>query len=249
MFYLKIVMMIVCLSLWGCADSKPSQPDVRVSVSPSPSVAPKVVKVPSEADLKQASSYRQLGLKYRGQKRYTEALEALSKSVDLNPANVSGQVILGWTFHLAGQEEDAIKTLQEAVNLDENHVPAYNALGIVYLVSGNLDKAVETHQKAIQLQSDNEIAHYNLSLAYHRLKDYEQGIIHGKKAVTLEPDNPHPWVALALVYWDKGDKSLAKETYQKAINLDSRYRESWFLEHLKEAGFSEEQIQKVKELN
>lgn len=109
--------------------------------------------------------------------------------------------------------------------------------------------AVENHTQAIKLKPDNEIAHYNLSLAYHRLKNYEQAINHGKQSTILEPENPHPWVALALVYWDKGDKTLAQQTYQKAIALDGRYRESWFLEHLKEAGFSSEQIQQVQQIS
>ncbi|MEB3119837.1 MAG: hypothetical protein VKL41_01265 [Snowella sp.] len=52
-----------------------------------------------------------------------------------------------------------------------------------------------------------------------------------------------PKAAIALVYWDKGDKSQAKAMYQRAINLDSRYRQSSLLSHLKLVGFSPDQIE------
>jgi tetratricopeptide (TPR) repeat protein len=84
---------------------------------------------------------------------------------------------------------------------------------------------------------------YNLVLAYQRLKDYDSAPIHAQQATQLEPNNLHAWVAIALVYWDKGDKSQAKVMYKRAINLDSRYRQSSFLAHLKLAGFSADQIE------
>ncbi|ACK70683.1 Tetratricopeptide TPR_2 repeat protein [Gloeothece citriformis PCC 7424] len=241
--FLLLLLNIGSLFLVGCQAVKP--PESETVISPSPAVAPTPPK-PSAEEVKAASEYRQLGLEYRSQKRYPEAIEALSKSVNLDPYNLSGGVIYGWTLHLAGKQPEAIAALQKTLSLDPNHVPALNALGIVYLVSGNLPLAVETHHQAIKLKPANEIAHYNLSLAYHRLKNYDQGIIHGQEATVLEADNPHPWVSLALIYWDKGDKSLAQQTYQKAIALDGRYRERWFLDHLKEAGFTVEQIDTVE---
>jgi tetratricopeptide (TPR) repeat protein len=84
---------------------------------------------------------------------------------------------------------------------------------------------------------------YNLALAHQRLKDYDSAPTHAQQATQLEPKNLHAWVAIALVYWDKGDKSQAKAMYQRAINLDSRYRQSSFLSHLKLAGFSPDQIE------
>ncbi len=116
------------------------------------------------------------------------------------------------------------------------------------LVGGHLEKAVVTHTKAANLKPDNEIAYYNLSLAYHRLKDFNSAITNAEKAVTLEPNNPHPLVALAMVYLDQGDIKKARDTYKKARDLDGRYRQKWFLAHLKEAGFSQEQIKLVEKL-
>jgi tetratricopeptide (TPR) repeat protein len=224
----------------GCTSQETTK-----TLPPSPSPSPVILPSPSKDDSQAAAELRAKGLQYRKENRFPEAIEALKASVKRDPTHLSGRIILGWTLHLDGQAEAAIAELQPITIQDPNNVEALNALGIVYLVKGDLEKAIETHQKAIQLKPNNEIAHYNLSLAYHRTGDYQTAIKHGKMATQLEPYNPHPWVALSLIYWDNQEKVLAKETYQKAISLDARYRQKGYLDHLKEAGFSQEQIDTI----
>lgn len=195
-----------------------------------------------------ASEYRALGLSYRTSERYSEAIAVLKKSVEIEPQNSSGRVMLGWTQHLAGQEDAAASSLVQALCREPTSVPALNALGIVYLVSGELTAAVAVHTWAAILEPENEIAYYNLSLAFHRLRLYGSAITTANKAATLEPTNPHPLLALAIAHWDNGDRPRAKVAYGKARNLDSRYGGHAFLAHLKKAGFSLEQIEITKQI-
>ena len=195
-----------------------------------------------------ASEYRSQGLSYRASERYTEAIAALKKSTLLEPKNLGGRVMLGWTQHLAGQEDAAAQTLIQVLCQDPASVPALNALGIVYLVSSKLNSAVAVHAWAAFLEPKNEVAYYNLSLAFHRLQIYESAILTAKKAATLEPNNPHPLVALALAHWDSGDRTQAKLAYRQAQNLDLRYSSGSFLNHLKKAGFSQAQIETTKQI-
>lgn len=195
-----------------------------------------------------ADEYRALGLSYRASEHYPEAIAALKKSVALEPRNSSGWVLLGWTQHLAGQENAATWSLLQALYLHPVTVPALNALGIVYLVSGQLNAAVFVHTWAAILEPKNEIPYYNLSLALHRLRSYDLAIATAKKAATLEPFNPHPIVAEAIAHWDKGDRSLAKQVYRRAQNLDPRYRSPTFLVNLQKAGFSSDQIKTTERI-
>lgn len=196
----------------------------------------------------QSSKYRELGLSYQRQERYPEAIAAMKKSVELDPSNINGRVNLGWTQHLAGQEDAAAESLVQAAYLNPFSVPTFNALGIVYLVRGDLPEAILAHLWATLLKPDNEIAYYNMSLAFHRLQMYDWAITTASEAVTLEPSNPHPLVALAIAQWDSDDRMRAQLTYRKAIDLDSRYRDGGFLNHLKKAGFSPEQIKTTEQV-
>ncbi len=240
---LFFVIIPVCISCQNNTQSPSVESSPVIVPSPTPTIKPI-----SPEDKKKSATLRQMGLQYRQQRQIQKAINSLEESVKLDPQNLSGLVVLGWTYHLNQQGDRATETLQNALKVDKNHVPALNALGIVYLVNNDLDKAVEIHNKAIHLKPDNEIAHYNLSLAYHRVQQPEQAEIHGKKATELEPNNPHPWVALALVYQQKDDLKSAKNTYKKAISLDSRYRQIEFLNHLEQAGFSNEQIKETKNI-
>jgi len=206
-----------------------------------------IPQIPQAAGAATAEEYRQQGLNYRQQEKYPEAIASLQKAVDLEPKNVAGRVILGWTQHRAGQEEAATKTLVENFYRQPFDVQNLNALGIVHLVSGRLSESVAAHSWAIALKPNNEIAYYNLSLAMERLGQYEWAVSNAIEASKLEPTNPHPLIALAIAHW-KENRSQALTAFQQAINLDGRYKDIKFLDYLQEAGFSPEQIQTSKQI-
>jgi tetratricopeptide (TPR) repeat protein len=189
-----------------------------------------------------ADTYRRQGLDLRAQERYPEAIAALQKAVELDPNNLSGQVLLGWTQHRAGQHTEATTTLLQAFSLNPFAVPTLNALGIVYLVEGQLGHAIATHTWAALLKPNNEIAYYNLSLAFERIGQYEWAIAAAQAAAKLEPSNPHPLIAEAIGHAGNGDPARAKSVFKEAISLDSRYADNTFLNYLNEAGFSSDQI-------
>jgi Flp pilus assembly protein TadD len=200
------------------------------------------------ASTNSASQYRQQGLAYRQQERFPEAIAAFEKAAELAPKDISARILLGWTQHLAGQESEAARSLWSAIYLDPFSVQAFNALGIVYLVQGELPPAIASHTWAALLKPDNEIAYYNLSLAYHRQQMHNVAIAYAKRAAQLEPSNPHPLVAEAIAHWDNGDHNAAIKAYRSAVGIDGRYSEANFLDYLKEAGFSTEQIQTSKQI-
>ena len=194
-----------------------------------------------------AEEYRVQGLAYRQQEKYPEAIAALQKAVDLEPKNISGRVILGWTQYRAGQSTAAAQTLTENFYRQPFDVPNLNALGIVHLVSGRLPEAVATHSWAIALKPNNEIAYYNLSLAMERLGQNEWAVSNAIEASKLEPTNPHPLIALAIAHWPE-NRPQALEAFQRAIALDGRYGDKEFLNYLPEAGFSPEQTETAKQI-
>jgi Flp pilus assembly protein TadD len=197
---------------------------------------------------KVASQYRQQGLSYRQQERFPEAIAAFEKAAELAPQDASARILLGWTQHLAGQETEAARSLWDAIYLNPSSVQAFNALGIVYLVRGDLSPAIASHSWAALLKPDNEIAYYNLSLAYHRQQLYAMAIANAMRAASLEPDNPHPLVAAAIAHWDNSDRTAAIKTYREALGIDGRYKDANFLDYLKEAGFSPDQIETSKQV-
>jgi tetratricopeptide (TPR) repeat protein len=242
---LKIFRLLNLLTLIIGAISISSAIAAKPQVNPS-NASP--TKPSSSVDRRAAEEYRQLGLSYRKQERFDEAIAALQQSVSLDPQNIDGRIILGWTQHLAKKDKAAATSLWEAIYRSPTSLQAFNAIGIVYLVRGDLPQSVILHSWAAMLKNDNEIAHYNLSLAYQRLQQYDLAIAYAQKAIELEPSNPHPFVALAIAQWTSGDRAGAKKIFRDAIGVDDRYRNPDFLNFLNEAGFNTDQIQTAKQV-
>lgn len=245
-------LLLSLFSLIGCQSPTfvaiPPQPLSFALDAASLQVPDTLLPPPSAEDQARAAALRAEGIALRNQGQREAAIATLQEAVVLDPEALGGYVILGWTQHLADQQSAAATTLLKALNRDANHVPALNALGIVYLVDGQLEAAVETHRQAQTLAPDNEIAAYNLSLAYQRLQTFDQAIEQATLATELEPNNPHPWVALAIAYYSNTDIDQAQQAYSQAQQLDSRYSDRGFLNHLEQAGFSPEQIELTAEV-
>jgi tetratricopeptide (TPR) repeat protein len=207
-----------------------------------------------------AVDYRQQGLAYRSQGLWNEAMATLERAVNLDPNNLSGRVLWGWTAHLAGQDHQAAAILTANLERDPFHIETLNALGIVYLVQGKVWPAIVTHSWAGMLKPDNEIAFYNLSLGFQRVGLLDWSIATAEYASVLDPYNPHPLVALALAHGtqaaeqatveqDAVEKDAAEKVrtiVQATRRLDDRYSDLAFFDHLEEAGFSPEQITQTR---
>lgn len=194
-----------------------------------------------------AAEYRQQGLIYRNQGQWNEAMEVLETAVSLDPDNLGGRVLWGWTAHLAGKDDQAAPILEANLERDPFHLETLNALGIVYLVQGKVWPAIVTHGWAGLLKPDNEIAFYNLSLGFQRVGLWDWSIATAEYASVLEPYNPHPLVALALA---QGSTAAREDTLAAIVEatrrLDDRYYNPDFFNHLKAAGFSAEQITQAR---
>ena len=196
----------------------------------------------AQPDPNAAADYRRQGLTYRQQGRFDEAIATFQQAVELDPANIDGKVLLGWTQHLHQQRPDAIATLRSTVYQSPLSVEPLNALGIVYLVEGKLDDAVITHNWAALLNPDNKIAYFNLSLAYQRLNRYDWAIVSAEQAAALEPTNPHPLIALAIAQWSAGDRTAAQASFTEALAIEPGYGDWDSLQYLSDAAFSPDQI-------
>ena len=150
---------------WGCSPPSPpkKEPTAEMLVSPSPS------PIISASDIKAANRYRQLGLQYRQQGDLVKSIEALKKSVQLNPNHLDGRVILGWTQHLAKQPLAAQTTLEETIKIAPDHVAAYNALGIAQVKLGWASDTISVYGSAggVLAHSNTTITGGLWQLGYH----------------------------------------------------------------------------------
>lgn len=132
--------------------------------------------------------YLRLARLYQSQKQLTMAIEAASKAVDLDPAN-----IIAWEALLTLSIEN--KDFQKAVNIGRklikiapNHIPARDMLGYAYMGLGNLDAAMRVTNDQIRLDPSNPSHHYTRAMLCMHSGETEMAIIELERVLNMTDD-------------------------------------------------------------
>src|SRR5690606_29039993 len=90
---------------------------------------------PSDAEV-----HRHLGVALAMSGRYTEAVSALQRAVDLAPNDARARNALGAALGSLGREDEALAQYQRAVQLDPRLFEARSNLGRTLLQTGRIDE-------------------------------------------------------------------------------------------------------------
>jgi tetratricopeptide (TPR) repeat protein len=84
--------------------------------------------------------------------RFSEAVEAYQKALDIDPKNVDVRVDMGTCYRKLGKPDVAVKEYRKALELDPQHLHALKNLGIVFAYDLHDSKeAVKAFEKALAI--------------------------------------------------------------------------------------------------
>jgi protein O-GlcNAc transferase len=133
-----------------------------------------------------------------------------------------------------GKAKEAIPHLEQAHKLDRGNVPILINLGGAYVLGGQHKKAVPILEAARDAEPDNVMIWINLGAAYlgnpilATPEQQEMAIAAFETALELDPAAPNVHYNLGLVHLDRDDIDRARETFQRALQVnpsdgDARY--------------------------
>jgi tetratricopeptide (TPR) repeat protein len=125
-----------------------------------------------------AKAYLGLGMAYLSLLRYTDARQALERSLQLNPSLAEGHYQLGLLAGQQGSRQEAIQQWQRAVDLQPHHAQALFFLGTAYLESGSLPEAESAFQRSLAADPGNMKTEYDLALVLNKLGKAEEAKQH-----------------------------------------------------------------------
>jgi tetratricopeptide (TPR) repeat protein len=140
-----------------------------------------------EGDLKDASSYNNLGVALRHLGKIDHAIAEFTKAIELDPKDAAAHYNLGGALRGKAKTDEVIAEIKKAIDLDPNDATSHNGLGIVLGDEGKTDDAIAEFKKAIDLDPNDASPHLNLGVALRVKGKTDEAIAEFKKAIELDP--------------------------------------------------------------
>ncbi len=174
-----------------------------------------------------AQGWYYLGRTKYNENRFTEAIDAFTTCMKLDPRNVKAEDNIGLSYEGLGRSGEAAKAFQTAIHWQEdanqkNAQPFLN-LGSLLTDQGHADASLPYLLKATQLAPQNAKAHEQLGRAYLKLKQPKDARGELEKAVQLAPNDSSLHFELGINYRDQGLKDRAKQEFDRCAALNATH--------------------------
>ena len=121
-------------------------------------------------------------------KKYTEAIDAYTKSLELSPDYFYSNFNRGVNNYNAGNYEAAIADYSNAIDIDPEYTSAYRNRGQAYDQLNKTDLALADYSKALELDPSYSGTFFNRAVMYYNNKEYQNSIDDYTKVISLKPD-------------------------------------------------------------
>ena len=135
--------------------------------------------------------------------RHQDAINAISRAIQLEPGNADYHNHLGAAYGAAGDKTAAIASLRRAVQLAPQSGGAHYNLGTALRNDEQLTESVVSFQNAIAAGQPTPEMHFNLGNSFRELKQFEQAEASFRAALRLRPQYAKAMVNLGNVLRDQ----------------------------------------------
>ena len=171
-------------------------------------------------------SYAGLGEIYYSRSEYNEALGSYAHALSLKPENEVGiKLKIAEILETLGQEEEAFKYYR-AVLLDAPmDLEANYSIGIMYLKAGDVEEAKKMFKKALSVDPMYSLIWLNLAGLEITQGNYTEAVRDLKPVSYIDNENPYYYYYTGMIYKAQGNFDLARENFDKAIELKPDFNE------------------------
>jgi len=159
------------------------------------------------------------GIAWMQIQRNDEAIDDLTKAIDLRPDYFRAWQNRGLAWSFKKKYSKAIGDLNQAIELRSNHVSTYRHLGNALLQVKDYDQAIEVFNKVIQLEPEAYDHYHNRGSAWRKKGEYQKAIADYNRAIALRPNHGRTFFGLGLIYEAIKEPELASIHYKRAYFL------------------------------
>jgi tetratricopeptide (TPR) repeat protein len=170
-----------------------------------------------------AKYYDSLGVTYLYEKKYSDAIAAHRKAVELNPKSVPSMNNLAAALFESGKKEEAMQILNQAIKIDPSLSYTYEHLARLNIRSNNPAEAEKVYREGLKnIPGSPDLS---IQLGWLLASSTDAAIRNGAEAVQLiEPvmkqnRSPETLDVLAVAYAEAGQFDKAVDAVKQALSM------------------------------
>jgi len=164
-------------------------------------------------------AYDSRGAAYKDLGNYQQAIEDLSRAIEIKPGYIDAYNNRGIAYKDLGNYSQAIEDLNRAIEMKPRFAEAYNNRGIAHKGLGNYRQAIEDYSRAIEIRPDYADAYNNRGNAYNGLGNYRQAIEDYGRAIEIRPGHVAAYNNRGYFSLKQGDNISGCRDARKACEL------------------------------
>jgi len=137
--------------------------------------------------LQNAAAYETRGSQALEARQWPEAIENLSKAVELVPDNAFSRVNLGMALYMHGEPDAALTQYRAAVRLSPGLARAHFGIGVLTEARGLDEEAISAFSTAVANDPDYVEARFSLANALRRTGRVQESLAHYAEVLRLNP--------------------------------------------------------------
>jgi tetratricopeptide (TPR) repeat protein len=165
-------------------------------------------------------AYTNRGNAYAQSGQLEEALDDLSRAIELTPDQAEAHNNRALVYLRLGETQKALDDSTWAINAKPDYAKAYSTRGEVYMRLGQPEQSLADCNRAVELNPDLAEAYNNRGLAFLRLGKAEDAIRDFSRAIHLKPQMAGAFTNRGGVYLLKGQLQEAQIDFDRAIELE-----------------------------
>ena len=192
------------------------------------------------------------GVQYILSNDHDQAIEELSKSVQVNSETVETYVALANLYRSKGDIDRAIRIRQNIILRptisDQIRIRALIDLGLDYRKAGFLNRALRTFLEVLKNHPSNLESLEETEKIYEEMKDWANAFAIRTKIARLAKGNhnhilAHHQTELGKAFQEEGESAKARSCYNKAISIDKTCVDAYL--HLGDLHFGRQEYKKA----
>lgn len=180
------------------------------------------------AEQSEAVSWLNQGIALGNLGKYSEAIQAFDKAIEINPKYEAAWYLKGAALNKWDMYNEAIQAYNKVIEIDPRNESAWRGIGITLGNLGKYDEAVQAFDRAIDINPGNAAGWYLKGAALDRQGKYDDAIQAIDKAIEINPQDADAWNLKGMVLDDLGKSIEAIQAYDNSTQINPQNADAWY---------------------